>query len=78
MLPYFLQEFTSAGGHVEQRRVTDLENITKDFDILVHCTGIGARQLVSDNSVYPIRGQVSRVKIFPFFSQIFLNFSTSR
>ena len=31
------------------------------FDVIVNCTGIGARELTSDNDVTPIRGQVSRV-----------------
>ena len=31
------------------------------FDVIVNCTGIGARVLTGDNDVIPIRGQVSRV-----------------
>jgi len=62
MLPFFLKAFILAGGQAESRRVTDLKSLAKEFDVVVHCTGLGARELVPDVSVYPIRGQVLRVK----------------
>ena len=31
------------------------------YDVIVNCCGMGARQLVKDNTVEPIRGQVLRV-----------------
>ena len=35
--------------------------MVEDFDVVVNCSGLGARQLVGDSNVFPIRGQVYRV-----------------
>ena len=32
-------------------------------DVLVNCTGLGARQLLGDTSVTPVRGQVSVIMV---------------
>lgn len=48
------------GGSVELiPRVTDLGEI--DCDVLVNCSGIGAKELARDESVFPIRGQTIKV-----------------
>lgn len=33
------------------------------YDVVVNCTGMGARWLCNDESVEPVRGQVIRVSI---------------
>jgi len=62
LLPYFRSQFEQAGGRVVKQRVTNLESLRRDFDIVVNCSGVGAHHLVSDLSVQPKRGQVIRVK----------------
>ncbi|KAK3611952.1 hypothetical protein CHS0354_014029, partial [Potamilus streckersoni] len=34
--------------------------VSNQYDIVVNCSGVGARQLVGDNSVESIRGQIIR------------------
>ncbi|KMS79142.1 amino acid oxidase [Streptomyces leeuwenhoekii] len=46
----------SAGGVVEERAVSDLAQVPAR--IVVNCTGLGARTLVPDPSVRPVRGQL--------------------
>jgi D-amino-acid oxidase len=60
-LGYLLDRFIDAGGHVERRRVSSLEELV-DGRVVVNCTGLGARELVGDTSVEPIRGQILRVR----------------
>lgn len=45
-----------AGGVVEVRTVTDL--VEAAAPVVVNCTGIGARRLVPDPAVRPVRGQL--------------------
>jgi glycine/D-amino acid oxidase-like deaminating enzyme len=45
-----------------QRLVKDIPSLYADYDIIVNCAGLGAVELVNDSSMYPIRGQVLRVK----------------
>ncbi len=33
----------------------------EDADVVVNCTGLGARELVGDSTLYPVRGQIVRV-----------------
>lgn len=48
------------GCHVAS--LTDLSSYGDDFAAVINCTGLGARELVDDASVFPIRGHVLRVK----------------
>ena len=56
-LPYLVRRFESAGGTLTRRSLRALPT----EGIVVNCTGLAARELVGDPSVYPIRGQVVRV-----------------
>ncbi|KAK9411488.1 D-aspartate oxidase [Crotalus adamanteus] len=49
------------GGQVHARKIEDLWELYRDFDIVVNCSGIGSRKLAGDLEVHPIRGQVLKV-----------------
>ncbi|MFI8528703.1 FAD-dependent oxidoreductase [Streptomyces aquilus] len=55
-LPWLRRRFTAAGGVVETRTVSDLKEV--EAPVVVNCTGLGARELVADASVVPVRGQL--------------------
>ena len=60
-LRYLTDRFTAAGGTVEYAApLTSLRPSAgpKDVPVIVNCTGIGARDLVPDPAVTPVRGQV--------------------
>jgi D-amino-acid oxidase len=59
-LEYLMNRFASAGGSVERRVLSSLDEV--DARMVVNCAGLGARDLVSDTSMRPIRGQVVRVR----------------
>ncbi|RWS20758.1 D-aspartate oxidase-like protein, partial [Leptotrombidium deliense] len=58
LLPYYQKLFIEKGGTIRVQKVHKLEHLVDEFDVIVNCTGIGAREFVSDSTVYPIRGQV--------------------
>ncbi|XP_018559224.1 LOW QUALITY PROTEIN: D-aspartate oxidase [Lates calcarifer] len=60
-LPWLEKRFRKAGGQVQQRRVTSLDELSSSYDIIVNCSGLGSKMLVGDNQVYPVRGQVLKV-----------------
>jgi D-amino-acid oxidase len=60
-LGYLLDRFIGAGGHIEQRVVPSLEE-APDGGVIVNCAGLGARELVGDASMEPVRGQIVRVR----------------
>ncbi|MEV0090735.1 FAD-dependent oxidoreductase [Streptomyces sp. NPDC050738] len=55
-LGWLRARFEAAGGTVEERTVTDLAQVPAD--VVVNCTGLGARDLVPDPEVRPVRGQL--------------------
>ncbi|MFF4568606.1 FAD-dependent oxidoreductase [Streptomyces sp. NPDC001410] len=55
-LAWLRERFAKAGGQVEEREVTDLASVPAG--VVVNCTGLGARSLVPDPAVHPVRGQL--------------------
>ncbi len=55
-LPWLRDRLAAAGGSVETRTVTDWAEV--DAPVVVNCTGLGARTLVPDPAVRPVRGQL--------------------
>ena len=57
-LPYLRGRLTSAGGRCEQRELRSLEEVSAEASAVVDCSGLGARELVGDDSMRPVRGQI--------------------
>src|SRR5438105_6380552 len=60
-LDYLANRFHNAGGTIESAHINKVEEIPRDFDVIVNCAGIGARELVHDWQLEPHRGQVAIV-----------------
>lgn len=60
-LPWLLSQLENRGVKIEQREIKSFDDIENDFDMIVNCTGLGAKYLCDDHEVYPVRGQVLRV-----------------
>lgn len=60
-LPYVAERFEAAGGAWEHRTLHTLDEATNAHALVVNCAGLGARELLPDPEMTPIRGQVVRV-----------------
>jgi D-amino-acid oxidase len=60
-LGYLMDRFVRSGGRVEHRALSSLEEAGEE-SVVVNCAGLGARELVGDPSMEPIRGQIVRVR----------------
>ncbi|XP_076376289.1 D-aspartate oxidase isoform X2 [Megalopta genalis] len=62
LLPWLMKKFAKAGGVFRKRKVEKLHELIDDngYDVVINCSGLGARHLAADNTVTPIRGQVAR------------------
>lgn len=54
-LPYLVRRLTAAGGSLTRMTLDELPNRA---EVVVNCAGLGARFLVGDTSLTPVRGQV--------------------
>lgn len=62
LLPWLAKQFLEAGGKLRKRKIYALHELIDDgYDLIINCSGIGARLLAGDSTVAPIRGQVARV-----------------
>jgi D-amino-acid oxidase len=61
-LSYLMDRFAASGGSVEQRTLSSLEEVAGEARVIINCVGLGARDLVGDASMQPIRGQIVRVR----------------
>lgn len=62
-LPWLVGLFRTAGGTIRVVQITSLDEVLEDgwSELVVNCTGLAARELADDPSVYPVRGQIVRV-----------------
>ena len=57
-LPWLMGQVRDRGGEIVTQHVAALEELSgAGVDALVNCPGLAARELVDDQSVYPVRGQ---------------------
>ncbi|MBI4161554.1 MAG: FAD-dependent oxidoreductase [Acidobacteria bacterium] len=61
-MPYLMRRLEQSGGALERGEVRNLADLSRDYPLVVNCSGIGARELVPDPEVFPIRGQVVRIR----------------
>lgn len=57
-LRYLEGRLRAAGGRVERRTVDGFEEAAAEAPVVLNCSGLGARELVPDDAVYPVRGQL--------------------
>lgn len=56
-LDYLVRRLTAAGGQIEFADVGSLTELAEHAPLLANCAGLGAREIVPDPSVRPVRGQ---------------------
>ena len=69
-LDHLANRFLKADGQItENVCLENLEDVDPKFDLVINCSGIGARELVHDADLEPHRGQVAivpRIKDLPY------------
>lgn len=54
--------FTELGGSIISQHINNFSELSGKYDVVVNCSGFGAKQLCSDHKLVPIRGQIIKVK----------------
>ncbi|XP_013117843.2 D-aspartate oxidase [Stomoxys calcitrans] len=64
LLPYLMKRFEKRGGHIVKQKIESLTEFCENtnYEVIVNCTGLGSFKLLGDEKMYPVRGQVSRVR----------------
>lgn len=61
-MDYSVEMFKNSGGKIIQKTVENIDEALEKYNIVINCTGLGAKELFNDESVYPVRGQIVKVK----------------
>jgi len=70
-LEWLMNRYNLLGGKLEKRRVNDFSEVPEKFQLVVNCTGLSSGELCNDPEVYPVRGQIIRIK--PKLNQMHLD-----
>jgi D-amino-acid oxidase len=59
-LPAVLQDYRIAGGHIEVREIREPAELQAlPQNVIVNCTGLGAKALFGDDQLTPVKGQLT-------------------
>jgi len=61
-LEWLMQRYTSLGGKSVMKTISSLDDSPSISDMVINCTGLSSGKLLNDDQVYPVRGQIIRVK----------------
>lgn len=61
-MEYLMESFRISGGVLVQKEITDISEAFHDSKLVINCTGLGSKQLFNDDKVYPVRGQMVKIK----------------
>ncbi|KAF5306431.1 hypothetical protein FQR65_LT07343 [Abscondita terminalis] len=60
-LPWAARKFLGANGKIESKKISKISELSGKYDVVVNCTGLGAKSLCNDKKLVPMRGQVLKV-----------------
>ncbi len=62
-MPLLFIRFEMLGGKIVKKTINSFQDV-EDYDLVINCTGFGAKKLCVDHDLVPIRGQVFKVRHF--------------
>lgn len=60
-IPWATEHFTANGGKFFNSKLNSFTDLPAQYDLVINCTGLGAKFLCNDHKIVPMRGQVLKV-----------------
>jgi len=60
-VPMLMKKISALGGKFLRKKINNFNEVA-NFDLIINCCGLGARELSGDQNVFPARGHLVRVK----------------
>ena len=61
-LPWLTSKLQNRGVKFEKRLLTSVDEISDNYDVIVNCTALGSMRLFNEKNMWPVRGQLIKVK----------------
>lgn len=61
-MQYLINIFKKLGGTIVQKTVSNIQEALENYNLAINCTGLGSKELFSDKAIYPVRGQMVKIK----------------
>jgi len=74
-LNFLLNKFISLNGKLTERKIKKISTFNNPKTIVVNCTGLSSRELLNDQELYPIQGQILKAKTQPKVNCILTDFA---
>lgn len=72
-LPWLRYNVAREGGKFEKKKIENLVDFPKEFDLVINCTGLGTLELSTDSELRPARLQVITIKNKTKFDRAFVD-----
>jgi D-amino-acid oxidase len=71
-IPYLNKKFLELGGIQKKKKILSLDELIDTDGLVINCTGVGAKDLVKDADLVPVRGQAHLLAKTPEIQEITL------
>ena len=61
-LNWLMNRYKLLGGKLEKQTINNFSDLPDKFSVVVNCTGLNSGELCNDPEVYPVRGQIIRIR----------------
>ena len=61
-MPWLRSNIQKKGAEFKVIELASISDVPADYDVIINCSGLGAKTLVNDPTVFPIRGQIVRLE----------------
>lgn len=68
-LKWVHQQIENMDVHIKEKKIDSFSDVSGKCDVVVNCTGLGAKILCEDSSIVALRGQVSKVMYLCFIAK---------
>lgn len=61
-MDYLVTLFKKLGGVLIQKEISSIQEAFAQYSVVINCTGLGSRKLFNDQTIYPVRGQMIKIR----------------
>lgn len=57
-MPFLMELLNKNNITIKKEKIINIHELTKQYNIIINCAGLGARKIFLDENIFPVRGQI--------------------